>query len=110
MGRPAGRSVAEEEEAAQRAVEEAEFEDLIDFVNSLDECEKQLSTCSPTRSCFAYSRFDYFRPKISPTHKILYLGIKVMSNYILMSLKMCLGHVKVISCAIYNWLFLYQEL
>ena len=41
---------------------------------------------------FAYSRFAYFRPKsgVSPTHKKLYLGIKVMSNYILMSLKMCM--------------------
>ena len=56
-------------------------------------------------SHFAYSRFAYFRPKscVSPTHKKIYLGTKwcqTTSWSIDLSLKMYLGHVKVISCAI----------
>ena len=51
-------------------------------------------------SHFAYSRFAYFRPKsgvLAPTHK--YLGVKVMSNYILKQtcLENVFGHVKVTS-------------
>ena len=51
---------------------------------------------------FPYSRFAYFRPKsfaYSYKKKIIF-GHQVMSNYISMSLKMCLGHVKVTSSAI----------
>ena len=53
----------------------------------------------------------YFRPKsgVSPTSKIIIFGHQSDVKIHLDVFEMCLGHVKVISCAIYNWLCLYQE-